>query len=310
MFDEIAADYSHIFVRFSERVLQAAVDAHLRRRGSGAFRKRIAAIAAGNELVYVPCHRSTMDDLLVPYAVYTRGFAVPHIAAGINLNLPVVGPHAAQGRRLLHAPQFPRQSAVYGGVHELPGRHHGARSSHPVLHRRRPQPHRPLAAPKTGMLSMTLRSYIRQPVRPVMFVPVYLGYERIMEVDSYVGELSGRPKEKETLWGFLRSLKRLRENFGHVHVNIGEPIALSPLLDEHQPDWRELGPGGPRRYGRPAVDVLARRIMRNINAAAAVTPVNLLALVLLATPRQVMLETDLRRQLALCLTLLRPAPYS
>ena len=36
----------------------------------------------------------------------------------------------------------------------------------------------------------------------------------------------------------------------------------------------------------------------------------LLALVLLATPRQVMLETDLLRQLAACLTLLREAPYS
>ena len=70
-----------------------------------------------------------------------------------------------------------------------------------------------------------------------------------MEVDSYVGELSGKPKEKETLLGFLRSLKRLRENFGHVHVNIGEPIALLPLLDEHQPEWREqAGAGRPGRH--------------------------------------------------------------
>ena len=85
-----------------------------------------------------------------------------------------------------------------------------------------------LLDPKTGMLSMTLRSYIRHPVRPVVFVPVYLGYERIMEVDSYVNELSGKPKEKESLLGFLRSLRRLRENFGHVHVNVGEPIPLVP----------------------------------------------------------------------------------
>ena len=74
-----------------------------------AHAETIAAVAAGNELVYVPCHRSTMDDLLMPYAIYSHGFAVPHIAAGINLNLPVVGPHAAQGRRLLHAPQLPWQ---------------------------------------------------------------------------------------------------------------------------------------------------------------------------------------------------------
>jgi len=132
-----------------------------------------------------------------------------------------------------------------------------------------------------------------------------------MEVDSYMGELSGKAKEKESLWGFLRSLKRLRENFGHVHVNVGEPIPLVPLLDEHQPEWREkLGQDGRGATVSAAVDVLAQRIMRNINAAAAVTPVNLLALVLLATQRQVMLEADLLRQLNACLTLLRQAPYS
>jgi glycerol-3-phosphate O-acyltransferase len=58
------------------------------------------------------------------------------------------------------------------------------------------------------------------------------------------------------------------------------------------------------------VDVLAQKIMRNIHAAAAVTPVNLLATVMLATPRQVMREGDLARQLAMYTQLLRDAPYS
>jgi glycerol-3-phosphate O-acyltransferase len=145
----------------------------------------------------------------------------------------------------------------------------------------------------------------------VVFVPVYLGYERIMEVDSYVSELSGKPKKKETLWNFLRSLRRLRENFGFVHVNIGEPIPLQPLLDRHLPQWRELaGSSAKLPPVNAAVDELAPRIMREINAAAAMTPVNLLALVLLATPRQAMLETDLQRQLDVMLQLLRAAPYS
>ncbi|HTQ37063.1 MAG TPA: hypothetical protein VMH77_08505, partial [Steroidobacteraceae bacterium] len=163
----------------------------------------------------------------------------------------------------------------------------------------------------TGMLSMTLRSYLRQPVRPVMFVPVYIGYERVMEIDSYVRELSGKPKEKESLLGFLRALRLLRQNFGRVHVNIGEPIALTPLLDAHLPDWRARR-GEDGRSGVPAatVEELAQRIMRNIHAAAAVTPVNLLALVLLATPKQAMLRDDLQRQLAVYLAMLRGAPYS
>jgi glycerol-3-phosphate O-acyltransferase len=310
MFDEIAADYSHVFVRLMERVLKrlwtriydGVVVAHA---------DTIAAVAAGNELVYVPCHRSTMDDLLMPYAIYSRGFAVPHIAAGINLNLPLVGPMLRKGGGFFMRRSF-RGSALYTAVFM---KYLGAimARGHPLqyfIEGGRSRTGRSLS-PKTGMLSMTLRSYIRQPVRPIMFVPVYLGYERIMEVDSYVGELSGKPKEKESLLGFLRSLKRLRENFGTVHVNVGEPIALLPLLDAHQPDWREkLRQDGRGASVSATVDVLAQRIMRNINSAAAVTPVNLIAIVMLATPRQVLLEADLLRQLALCLTILRVAPYS
>ena len=310
MFEEIAADYSHIFVRFMERVLRrlwtriydGVIVAHA---------DTIAGVAAGNELVYVPCHRSTMDDVLMPYAIYSHGYAVPHIAAGINLNLPVVGPMLRKGGAFFMRRSF-RGSALYSAVFT---RYLGAMMArgHPIqyfIEGGRSRTGRSLA-PKTGMLSMTVRSYLRQPVRPIMFVPVYIGYERVMEVDSYVGELSGKPKEKETLLGFLRSLQRLRENFGHVHVNIGEPIALAPLLDAHQPEWRDkLGRDGRGAGVAPAVDALAQQIMRNIHAAAAVTPVNLLATVMLATPRQVMRETDLQRQLALYLQLLRDAPYS
>ena len=59
-----------------------------------------------------------------------------------------------------------------------------------------------------------------------------------------------------------------------------------------------------------AVDELAQRIMRNINAAAVVTPINLLAITLLATPRQTLPEADLLRQLDLYQALLGAFPYS
>jgi glycerol-3-phosphate O-acyltransferase len=161
------------------------------------------------------------------------------------------------------------------------------------------------------MLSMTLRSYLRQPQRPVIFVPVYIGYERVMEINSYVRELSGKPKEKESLWGFLRSLKVLRENFGRVHVNIGEPIPLTPLLDAHMPDWRaRLGEDARGGASGATVDELAQHIMRNIHAAAAVTPVNLLALAMLAAPGYAMSRADLQRQIDTWLSVLRTAPYS
>ncbi len=50
--------------------------------------------------------------------------------------------------------------------------------------------------------------------------------------------------------------------------------------------------------------------MTHINSAACATPINLIALVLLATPKQAMLESDLVRQVELYASLLRQDPYS
>ena len=48
---------------------------------------RLQALAKDNTLVYVPCHRSHIDYLLLSIGV-SVGLTVPHIAAGANLNLP------------------------------------------------------------------------------------------------------------------------------------------------------------------------------------------------------------------------------
>ncbi|WP_442903811.1 1-acyl-sn-glycerol-3-phosphate acyltransferase, partial [Gilvimarinus sp. 1_MG-2023] len=42
-------------------------------------------------MIYVPCHRSHIDYLLLSYVLYHNGLQLPQIAAGINLNLPVAG---------------------------------------------------------------------------------------------------------------------------------------------------------------------------------------------------------------------------
>ncbi|MDO6806572.1 1-acyl-sn-glycerol-3-phosphate acyltransferase, partial [Wenyingzhuangia sp. 1_MG-2023] len=47
--------------------------------------------ARDNEIIYVPCHRSHIDYLLLSYVLYHNGLQLPQIAAGINLNLPVAG---------------------------------------------------------------------------------------------------------------------------------------------------------------------------------------------------------------------------
>jgi len=59
--------------------------------------ERTAGIAKDHTLVYVPSHRSHLDYLLLSYLLYRRGLMLPHIAAGDNLDIPVLGPILRRG---------------------------------------------------------------------------------------------------------------------------------------------------------------------------------------------------------------------
>ncbi len=308
---EISANYSHTFVQFVEKLLGRVWN----RVYDGVKVNHAATLKEvyeGNEVVYVPCHRSHMDYLLMSYIIYHQGYALPHIAAGINLNIPVVGRLLRKGGAFFIRRSFAGNAlytvvfmkylaAIMARGHSIEYFIEGGRSRTGRL-----------LQPKTGMLSMTVRSFLRDPVRPVVFVPVYFGYERIVEANTYIHELSGASKKKESWLDVLMSFRVLRERFGSVHVNVGEPIRLNDLLDARIPSWREQRFDDDTRT--PAVNAvvgeLSVAIMRGINSAAAVTPINLLATALLASPRGALPESALLRQLDLYLKLLRASPYS
>jgi glycerol-3-phosphate O-acyltransferase len=308
---EIAANYSQAFVTFMAmalgRLWNSLYDGveleHI---------ENLSNVADGAEIIYVPCHRSHMDYLLLSYIIYRKGFAIPHVAAGANLNMPVIGRFLRKGGAFFLRRSF-KGDALYPVVFAKYLGFMMARG-HPLeyfIEGGRSRTGR-LLSPRTGMLSMTVRSYIRDPKRPVMFMPVYFGYERIVEGRTYIGELSGQPKQKESVFVLLKStLSVLRSKFGKVHVNLGQPIALDELLEQHNPNWREASGGDARSaWITQAISDLAVRINTEINAAAAVTPINLTAMAMLATPRQALPELDLILQLNLYQRLLRDAPYS
>ena len=308
---EIASNYSHVIIAVLARLLRSfwtrlydGVELH--------HFEQLQKVTEGNEVIFVPCHRSHIDYLLLSYSIYYKGYAVPHIAAGINLNMPIVGGILRRAGAFFMRRSF-KGNTLYTMVfmkylglmmargHSIEYFVEGGRSRTGRL-----------LQPKTGMLSMTVRSYLRDPRRPVVFLPVNFGYERLVEGKTYIGELSGKPKQKESLIGMLRTLPALRKKFGKVHVSFGEPLKLEDVLNRFVPDRQ---PGVPERDDRPAwlggaVSDLANRIMTNINSAACATPINLLATALLATPKQSMVESDLSRQLELYASLLRQYPYS
>jgi glycerol-3-phosphate O-acyltransferase len=310
---EIAANYSQAFITFMAimlgRLWNSLYDGvefeHI---------ENLSAIGDAAEIIYVPCHRSHMDYLLLSYIIYRKGFAVPHVAAGANMNMPLIGRFVRKGGAFFLRRSF-KGDALYPVVFAKYLGFMMARG-HPLeyfIEGGRSRTGR-LLSPRTGMLSMTVRSYVQEPKRPVVFMPVYFGYERIVEGRTYIGELSGQPKKKESVFVLLKSLVSvLRSKFGHVHVNLGQPIALDDILHKHNPGWRENAVAGNDLRGgwiASTVAELAVRINTEINAAAAVTPINLVAMAVLATPRQALPEVDLVRQLELYQRLLRDAPYS
>ena len=309
---EIAADYSTPVVRSASfllshvwnRIYAGVLVHHL---------DKFKEAAPGHEVVYVPSHRSHMDYLLLSYLLYDRGIVPPHIFAGINLNLPVVGTLLRKGGAFFARRSFrgnPLYSAVFSEyMAQLVS---GGYSIEYFVEGGRSRTGR-LLQPKGGVISMTLRAFLRQPRKPVLFQPIYIGYEKLMEGGSYLDELSGRPKEKESIWALLWGIpKVLKQNYGQVVVNFGEPIALNDVLAEHAPEWdgQPVPEDEKPTWLMKTVDALAQNINVHVNAAADVNPINLLALALLSTPKHAMGEADLIAQIELCKTLLVEMPYS
>jgi glycerol-3-phosphate O-acyltransferase len=73
-----------------------------------------------------------------------------------------------------------------------------------------------LLPPKLGLLRMTVESFVLDRARPLVFVPVYVGYEKVIEGATFASELAGSAKRKESLGGLVASLGALRERFGSV----------------------------------------------------------------------------------------------
>ncbi len=304
---EIAANYSYTAVRFSDVVLTWFWNKIFHGVDLNHF-KAFEQNSAGKEVIYVPCHRSHIDYLLLSYLLYTNGHVPPHIAAGSNLNLPVLGPFLRRCGAFFLRRSF-KTDPVYAAVFDeyLSIILAQGVSIEYFIEGGRSRTGRLLPA-RAGMLQMTVRSYLRAPSKPIIFQPIYIGYERLVEGNSYISELGGKEKKSESLADLFSIFSILRHNYGKVHVNFGEPIYLDSLLQSHQKNWRDTDKDAQREWLPPLVDELATSIMTNINGAADVNPVNLLAFCLLATPKHALPRSELEDQLDLCLKLLRSTP--
>jgi len=249
---------------------------------------RIKKVAKDSPLVLVPCHKSHVDYLLLSYIFYQNDLSLPHICAGINLNFWPLGSIFRRS-----GAYFIRRSMPGDGLYPLALKSYvkelmregyfqeffieGTRSRSGKLF-----------PPKTGLLHMMVESFADGGVPDVFFVPVALGYERVLEEGSYLKESKGGKKSKEKFSDLFRLPKFLRRRYGKVYMQFAEPISLREAL-QGQGETSNAEPVSLK----PVVGDLAQRLCIAINEVSTLMPSAPVASALLAphgrsiTPQQV-----------------------
>lgn len=312
LLNEIAANFSYRMLRVTDFVLTWAWN-RLYQGLKVTNADPVRELAEnGHEIVYAPCHRSHMDYLLLSYVLYRQGLVPPHIAAGINLNFWPAGPifrrlgaffirRSFKGNKLYTAVFREYLAELFIRGYAVEYFIEGGRSRTGRL-----------LDPKTGMLLMTIQTLLRGDTRPITIVPVYIGYEHVLEVATYANELRGAKKEKESLWSTIKAFFKLKK-LGFGYVNFGSPIPLNQFLNQHIPEWRDaIDPTGTQRpnWLTPTTNLLAKQIMEHINSSAAINAMNLCCSILLAADQCTLTKVKLLEHLDYLLKLLKNIPYS
>ncbi|MDQ5985322.1 MAG: Glycerol-3-phosphate acyltransferase [Syntrophus sp. SKADARSKE-3] len=289
--NEIAADYQEPYISFLYRFLTflwnniydgVVVD----REGM----VRIRNISRKMPFVVVPCHRSHIDYLLIDYLFYEHHIQLPFIAAGNNMAFgpagfifrrcgafflrrsfrgnPLYGEVFTQYLKILLKEGLPLEFFIEGGR---------SRTGKMVM-------------PKYGLLSMVLEAYQEKITDDLAIIPVFIGYDRIIEEKSYLQELGGVPKTQEKTTDIIKSSKVLRKRYGRVYVNIGEPLFLKSYLAAQEHSLDEATTEERQSLYRK----IGYEIVMSINRVSVVTPYALISASLLSHDRRGISYDELR----------------
>lgn len=280
--DDIAADYSVTLVQTLSTLLgwiwKTMFDGiTLDMEGL----RRVKSAATKAPLVFVPCHRSHFDYLILNYLLFKNNMPSPHVAAGSNLAFWPIGTLFRKSgaffiKRTFHgAKLYTTLFSEY--VHMLIKQGfnieffiEGGRSRTGKM-----------IPPKKGLVSILLDAYKNRVCRDLIFVPVYIGYDRLLEESAILKELEGVQKKKESFWELIRARKVLKKRYGHIYIQFAEPISLDALASKSNPPLQQMGQPEYQALGRN----LSYRIINAINHVSVVTAQALTASAILNYPK-------------------------
>ena len=240
--------------------------------------RELYQIGETHPLVFLPSHKSNSDHLVLQYVLYQNEFPPNHTAGGINLNFFPLGPLLRRTGIFFIRREFKnnepykfvlRQYVDYLLEKRFPLEWYleGGRSRTGKLR-----------APRLGMLSYVVDTYLRGLVDDIVFIPVSIGYDQISDIKAYATEQLGGKKEQESFAWALRFIGNLHRRYGSVHVRFGEPLALSDAVP--------MGTDLTTERGRYIIPKMAFEISNRINDATPITPISLVTLALLSRPNQ------------------------
>jgi glycerol-3-phosphate O-acyltransferase len=291
--DEMAADFSMAYIEgmclgltvlFDRMYSEVIADA------DGLERVREAARTA--PLILLPCHRSHIDYLVISYLFYANGLIPPHIAAGDNLSFFPVG-HIFRRSGAF----FIRRSFKENAAYRVTFRHYLRKlvregywiEFFPEGGRSRTGKMLP---PKYGVLASILDAVKGGATQDVKLVPIYVGYEQVIEERAYTQELTGAEKKKENITGLLKTTKVLWSRYGRLYVRFGEPLSVREQMETDK--VADL-PTESSEY-QLFVRRMGYRVLDGIQDVALVTPSSVTAMALLTHPKRgVSKEALLRR---------------
>ncbi|MBW2252710.1 MAG: 1-acyl-sn-glycerol-3-phosphate acyltransferase, partial [Deltaproteobacteria bacterium] len=279
--DEIAAKYSPGLIKIAEVI----VGWFLRTMFEDVIvntddLNRIKTMSQKGPLILIPNHKSHIDYLILSYLLYQNNMPCPHIAAGKNLSFWPMGP-LFRGAGAFFIRRTFRGAVLYSKIfseyiHKLLQEGfnieffiEGGRSRTGKL-----------IMPKLGLLSILLDAYKNKACEDMLFVPIYIGYDRVIEETAYLNELEGGKKEKENFLQVIKARKFLKNRYGKIYIQFHDPISLNDLLSQHGSSLADMKSKEKNAFCRN----LGHRVISSINRVTVVTSYGLVASAILNCP--------------------------
>jgi glycerol-3-phosphate O-acyltransferase len=306
----VPAFNAYVYFRLGYRLARAAAQALYRVRLGSSDEAALQAIPKGAAVVFVMNHRSNLDYVLVSYLAAERtalSYAVGEWARIWPLQQLIRSMGAYFVRRNSRDGLYRRVLERYVHMATQAG---VTQAIFPEGGLSRDGSLRP---PKLGLLDYVVREFDAAGDRDVVFVPVALNYDRVLEDRTLLLDLL--PKEERqaapalattlrfvgrNLWLMLRSEWH---RFGYACVNFGQPVSLRRFLGEQGVALASLD----REQRFAFTGRLAERLMSEIGRVLPVLPVPLLATVFVEADGAALSELEVKARFLDLLEELRAA---